>query len=88
MFRITNDSKRGDSLPPLFSSFALEFAVRRVQVNQDGLQLNGTHWLLVYADDVNILDRSVYTRTIKKDTEALLVGSKEIRLEVNADKTK
>jgi len=28
--------------------------VKRVQVNQDGLKLNGTHWLLAYADDVNI----------------------------------
>ena len=67
-------------------NFALEYTVRRVQVNKDGLQLNGTHQLLVYADDVNILDRSVYA--IKKNTEAFLIGSKEIRLQVNADKTK
>ena len=48
--------------------------------------MNGTHQLLVYAGDVNILGGSVHT--IKKDTEALLVRSKEIGLEVNADKTK
>jgi len=41
---------------------------------------------LFYADDVNILDRSV--RTIEKNTEALVEASKEIGLEVNADKTK
>ena len=35
--------------------------IRRVQVNQDGLKLNGTHQLLVYADNVNILDGSVHT---------------------------
>jgi len=70
----------------LLFNFALEYAVRRDQVNHDGLQLNGTHQLLVYADGVNILDRSVYT--MKKNKEALLIGSKEIRLEVNADKTK
>ena len=41
---------------------------------------------MFYADDVNILDRSV--RTIEKNTEALVEASKEIGLEVNADKTK
>jgi len=66
--------------------FALEYAIRRVQVNQDGLILNGTHQLLVYADDVNTLGGSVHT--IKKSAEALIVVSKETELEVNADKTK
>ena len=57
-----------------------------VQVNQDGLKLNGTHQLLVYADDVNILGGSVHTK--KKNAEALIVASKEIGAEENADKTK
>ena len=65
---------------------ALEYALGRVQINQDGKKLNGTHQLLVYADDVNILGGSVYT--IKKNTEALFVSSKEISLEEKADKTK
>jgi hypothetical protein len=42
-------------------NFALNYAVRRVQVNQDGLKFNGTHQILVYADDVNTLGGSVLT---------------------------
>jgi hypothetical protein len=62
------------------------FANRRVQVNQDDLKLNGTHQLLVYADDVNILGGSVHT--IQKNTEYLEVASKKIGLDENADKTR
>ena len=67
-------------------NFALEYAIKRVQVNQDGLKLNGTHQLLAYADDVNILGGS--THTVKENAEDLVVATKEIGLEVNADKTK
>ena len=70
---------------PLLFNFALDFACRKVQVNQYGLKLNGTQ-LLAYADDVNVLGGSV--RTIEENTEALLVTSKEIGVEVNADKMK
>jgi hypothetical protein len=67
--------------------FALEYAIRRVQVKQDGLKLNGTHQLLVYADNVNsILGGGVHT--MKENIETLLFASKEIGLEVNADKIK
>ena len=70
----------------LFNS-ALEFAIRRVQVIQDGLKLNGTHQVLVYADDVNILGGSVHT--IKENAETfVVVASKETGQEVNADKAK
>jgi len=64
----------------------LEYAIRRVQVNQDGLKLNGTHQLLAYADEINILGRSV--DTVKKNAETLVAATKEIGLEVNAHKTK
>jgi len=50
------------------------------------LKLNGTHRVLVYADDVNILGGSIHT--IKKNAEALVVATKETGLEVNADITK
>ena len=50
------------------------------------MKLNGTHQLLAYADDINILGGSAHT--VKENAEALVVAAKEIGLEVNADKTK
>jgi len=50
------------------------------------LKLNGTQQFLDYADDVNVLGRNVHT--VKEKAESLIVASKEIGLEVNADKTK
>jgi len=87
MFPIGKDLKQGDALLPLLFNFALEYVIRKVLVKQDGLKLNGAHQLLVYvyADHVNTLGGSVHT--VKKNTEALGAGSKEIGLEVNADKT-
>jgi len=61
VFPTKNGLKQWDALSPLLFNSALEYAIRRVQVNQDGLKLNGTHQLLVYVDDVHILDKRVHT---------------------------
>jgi sorting nexin-29 len=68
-----------------FQLYFIEFAIRRVQANQEGFNLHGTNQLLVYADDVNILGVSVHT--VKENADTLMVSTKEIGLEVNADKT-
>ena len=86
MFSIRNRLKQGDALFPLLFNYCMEYTIMRVQVDQGGFKLNGTHQRLVYADDVNILGRNV--QSIKKNPVALLVGSKETGLDVNVDKTK
>ena len=50
------------------------------------LKLNGTHQLLAYADNVNILGGSIHT--LKENAEASVAATRETGLEVSADKTK
>ena len=84
MFPPENGLKRADALLSFLFNFALDDAFRRVQVNQGDLKLNGTHQLLIYPDDISILVGSIHT--LKRNTGALLVSSKESGLEVNDDK--
>jgi hypothetical protein len=85
-FPIKNGLKLGDASLSLLFNFDLEYVIRRLQANQEGLKLNGSYQLLVYTDDVNILGGSIHT--IWKNTGAFEITSKEIGLEVNALKTK
>jgi hypothetical protein len=85
-FPIQNSLKQEDALSPLLLNFALEYAIRKVEKNQVGLKLNGTHQLLAYADAVNLLGNNI--DAIKKNTETLIDASKEVGLEINVQKTK
>jgi hypothetical protein len=86
MFCIKNGLRQGDTLLPLLVKSALEYIIRGIQVNQDGLKLNVTHQLLVYTDDVDILGGSIHT--LKKNRDSLVVTSMEMGLKVNVDKAK
>jgi sorting nexin-29 len=71
----------------MFFNIALEYAIRKVQKNQVGLKLNGTHQLLTYADDVNVLgEQQRYHK--EKHTQTLIDASKEVDLETNVERTK
>jgi hypothetical protein len=64
----------------------LDYAIRRVQENQEVLKLNGTHQLLAYSDDVNILGENI--DNLQKNTEAIVDAAKEVGFGVNSEKTK
>jgi hypothetical protein len=70
----------------LLFNLGYEYAIRRVQQKREGLKQNGTHQLLAFANDVNILGENIYI--IQKNTEALLHAGKDVGLEVNSDKIK
>jgi hypothetical protein len=70
----------------LLFNFDLEYAIGKVQANQKRMEMNGTHQLLVYANDVNMLRGNI--NTVKTNTEALVNASNEVDLEVNTEKTK
>ena len=57
MFPIRNGLKQGDAVLPLFFNFTFDYAIRRVQINQDGLKLNGniSFWFMLMMTGAYIL---------------------------------
>jgi hypothetical protein len=84
-FPIQNGLKQGAAFITKAFNSALEYAIRKVPENQLGLKLNGTYKLLLYADQANLFRCNV--NIIKKRREAVIDASKEVGLEVNAEKT-
>jgi hypothetical protein len=74
-FPIQNGLTQSDALFPLLFNFAFVYATRKVQDNQVGVELNGTHQMLVYADDALLLGDNI--DTINKSTQTLIDASKE-----------
>jgi hypothetical protein len=83
---IQNRLKQKDALSPLLLNFALKYDIRKIQENQVGLKLNGTHQLLAYGNDVNLLGDNINTTT--RNLETLIDASKEIGPDINIEKTK
>ena len=85
-FSIEDGWNHWDALTPLLFNFSLEYAIRKVQETNLELDMNGTHQVLAYADDVNLIGD--YIRTIKINAVVLLNAFKDIGLAVNTEKTK
>jgi hypothetical protein len=85
-FSIQNGLKQGRSIPQVLFNFALEHAITKVQENEFGFELNGTHQQLAHVDGVNLLADSV--NAIKENSEILLEANRDISIEINAEKTK
>jgi hypothetical protein len=85
-FTIQNGLKQGDIFIAIAFKSGLEYSIRKFQGNIVGLELNGMHHLLVYADDNNLFVCGV--NTIKESSKTLLEASMNISLEINAEETK
>jgi hypothetical protein len=77
-FPIHNGLKQADALSSFLFNIALKYTIRKVQGNQEGTQLIGTHQLLVYANDVNTLE----------EHKSSVQDYREDVLQVRAEKTK
>ena len=79
-FQFPENTKLHHTINSFIFNFALEYAIRRVQENRIGLELNRKHQLLVYADGVNMLGENL--QTVRENVEIFIKASKDIGLEV------
>jgi hypothetical protein len=73
-------------LSPFLLNFPLEYAISKVQENEDKLELNGTNQLLICVDNINILGENI--NIVKKNTESLVQANSKVGLDVNAEQIK
>jgi hypothetical protein len=85
-FPIQNGLNHGDALLLLLFNYALDYVIWKVQENQVSLEISGTHQLLVYADNINLLGDN--KNNIIENTETLLEARRNAGLEINAEKAK
>jgi hypothetical protein len=85
-FPIHSGLKHGYALSALPLSFNPEHVIEKENNTNLGLDMNGTHQVLAYADNVNLL--GVDIRTIKGKVEILFIGCNYIGLAINTRKTK
>ena len=69
-FTIENGLRQGEALSPLLFHFDLEYAIKKVQETDLGLHMNGTHQVLAYVDDVNLIGHDIIT--IERNADVLL----------------
>ena len=65
-----NGLKHGDALLPVLLNFALEYTIQNIQTNQEGMKLNGTYQLPIYANHVNLLGEIMHT--VMSSTEVFI----------------
>ena len=85
-FSIEDFLKQGDALSPLLFNFALEYAIRKVQETNLGYDMNSSHQVLTYEDNVNLMGDDI--RTIERRADMSLNSCSSIGLAPNISKSK
>ena len=85
-FEILNGLKQGDALSTILFNLVLEYVVRSVIENGEGLTFNGIVQLLAYADDIDLLGDS--REIVKRNAERLMRAGEEVGMEFSEEKTK